>query len=99
MEKIYDDDFSLEKNLLSKLDGKTDREIELDIYDGDEDFMNLDKELIDYICKGRDIFEDMREEIENSRTYTNPETRHKVENRLKLVEEICERIDKLWTIK
>lgn len=87
---------SLEKDLLAKLDGKSDEEIDLDIYDGDEDYMNLDRELIDYICKGRDVFEDMREAIENSRTYTNESTRHKVMSKLKMVENICEIIEQYW---
>lgn len=56
----------------------------------------LVQELMEYVCKGRDAFEDMREEIENSRIYTNPETRHHVEKELKLVEQICELIDKFW---
>lgn len=85
-----------EKELLANLDGKSDYDINLDIYDGDEDFMNLDQELIEYICKGRDVFEDMRETIENSRTYTNEATRHKVMKRLKMVENICEIIEELW---
>lgn len=85
-----------EKELLANLDGMSDEEINLLIYDGDEDYMNLDQELIEYICKGRDVFEDMRDTIENSLTYTNPETRHKVEGRLKMVENICEIIEQLW---
>lgn len=87
---------SLEKDFLAKLDGKSDDDIDLDIYDGDEDYMNLDRELIDYICKGRDVFEDMREAIENSRTYTNENTRHKVMSKLKMVENICEIIEQYW---
>jgi len=54
------------------------------------------QELMEYLCKGRDAFEDMREEIENSRIYTNPETRHYVEKELKLAERICELIEKYW---
>lgn len=78
------------------LDGMSEEEINLLIYEGDEDFMNLDKELLEYICKGRDIFEDMRETIENSLTYTNETTKHKVEGKLKLVTEICGLIEQLW---
>lgn len=78
------------------LKGMSDEEINLLIYDGDEDFMNLDNELIEYICKGRDIFEDMRDTIENSLTYTNEATKHKIEGKLKLVEEICKLIEQLW---
>lgn len=87
---------NLEKTILANLDGKSDHDINLDIYDGDEDFMNLDQELIEYICKGRDVFEDMREAIENSHTYTNEATRHKVMSKLKMVENICEIIEQLW---
>ena len=86
-----------DRELLSNLDSKSDRDIELDAYGGNEDFMNLDKEMIEYVCKGRYVFEDMRESIENSRTYTNPETRHKVEKKLKIVKDICEMIEKLWS--
>ena len=92
MEKIY----NAETEFMKSLEGMSDYEIELASYDGDEEYMQLDKELVDYICKGRDIFEDMRDTIENSRTYTNPETRHKVMKRLKMVEDICEIIEKLW---
>ena len=54
------------------------------------------QELMEYLCKGRDAFEDMREEIENSRIFTNLETRHYVEKELKLAEQICELIEKYW---
>mgnify|MGYP003308490384 CR=1 FL=1 len=54
------------------------------------------QELMEYLCKGRDAFEDMREEIENSRIFTTPETRHYVEKELKLAEEICQLIEKYW---
>ena len=52
------------------------------------------QELMEYWCKGRNAFEDMRDEIENSEIYTNPETRHMIEKELKQVEQICELIDK-----
>ena len=86
----------LEKEMLKNIEGMSEYDIDLAAYDGDEDYMNLDKELIEYICKGRDAFEDMRDAIENSRTYTNPETRHKIMGKLKMVENICEIIEELW---
>lgn len=57
------------------------------------------QELMEYWCKGRDAFEDMREEIENSDIYTNPETRYMIEEELKRVGQICELIDKFITPK
>lgn len=86
----------IEKTYMNNLDGMSEEDINLMMYDGDEDYMNLDNELIEYISKGRDIFEDMRDTIENSRTYTNEATRHKIMKRLKMVEDICEIIEELW---
>ena len=36
-----------DRELLSNLDSKSDRDIELDAYGGNDDFMNLDKEMIE----------------------------------------------------
>ena len=63
------------------------------------EYYYLLQELMEYWCKGRDAFEDMRDAIENSDIYINPETRYMIEDELKQVEQICELIDKFCSPK